>query len=213
VLSWGKSRAVKQILKWIPKDTPTLCSPFIGGGSLELACAQRGINVIAYDNFQPLVNFWQACIKDTAKLAETVRQYIPLSRTNFYLLQKNYFNCQDTLQKAAIFFVLNRASFSGTTFQGGMSPGHPRLTKKTIDALALYQINHLHVRHADFKASIPQHANDFLYLDPPYLIHQKLYGHKMDIKAISKSTLIRRHWQHSLKNEIVGFCLTIIVQQ
>lgn len=29
---------------------------------------------------------------------------------------------------------------------------------------------------ADFKKSIPKHANDFLYCDPPYLIDQKLYG-------------------------------------
>ncbi|MBT7252518.1 MAG: DNA adenine methylase, partial [Candidatus Nitrosopelagicus sp.] len=42
----GKSRAVKEIWKYIePLEPKTLCSPFFGGGSLEIFCAQQGIKV------------------------------------------------------------------------------------------------------------------------------------------------------------------------
>ena len=40
-----KSRAVKIISKYIPKGTTEICSPFFGGGSLELFCAQNGISL------------------------------------------------------------------------------------------------------------------------------------------------------------------------
>ena len=33
----GKTRAVKQIQQYIPKGIDKLCSPFFGGGSLEIA--------------------------------------------------------------------------------------------------------------------------------------------------------------------------------
>ena len=55
----GKSRAVKQVLALLPRGLDLLCSPFLGGASIELACAGRGIAVRGYDSFQPLVAFWQ----------------------------------------------------------------------------------------------------------------------------------------------------------
>lgn len=71
----GKSRAVKQILKHIPEDCGELCSPFLGGGSIELAVAMRGTTVHNYDLFQPVVWFWQALLKDPVRLAETAESY------------------------------------------------------------------------------------------------------------------------------------------
>ena len=41
----GKSRAVKIISEHIRKDTTQICSPFFGGGSLEIHWAQNGIRV------------------------------------------------------------------------------------------------------------------------------------------------------------------------
>ncbi len=60
----GKSRAVKHILPLIPEDCEELCSPFLGGGSVELAVAARGTPVHAYDVFEPLVWFWNALLSD-----------------------------------------------------------------------------------------------------------------------------------------------------
>ena len=77
----GKSRAVSTILPHIPKGTKKLCSPFIGGGSVELACVARGIEVLGSDVFPPLVDFWQEAIEDAEGLAETVQKIpTPLKR-------------------------------------------------------------------------------------------------------------------------------------
>ncbi|WMT84135.1 DNA adenine methylase [Wolbachia endosymbiont of Listronotus oregonensis] len=72
----GKSRAVSQIVnEYIPRGLPTLCSPFIGGGSIELALASRGTKVYGYDAFEPLVRFWQVLLKDPCRGGAEVSKY------------------------------------------------------------------------------------------------------------------------------------------
>ncbi len=172
----GKTRAVKYILDIIPKNTDRLCSPFFGGGSIELACAGRGIKIYGYDNFTPLVDFWQILLTQPKRLAKIVKNYYPLTRDKFYALQKGFHHINDNQERAAVFYVLNRASFSGTTLSGGMSPNHPRFTEKNIDYLANFSNIYLTVAQADFGESMANHENDFLYLDPPYANGEALYG-------------------------------------
>ena len=76
----GESRAVKVLKRYIPAGTETLVSPFLGGGSFELACATEGITVYAADAFEPLINFWQHAKESPVMLAEHVETYYPLRR-------------------------------------------------------------------------------------------------------------------------------------
>ncbi len=177
----GKSRAVRQILDLMPTGLNELCSPFIGGGSIELACAAIGMRVHGYDAFEPLVQFWQTALNDAALLARQVAEYHPLSRTDFYSLQKGYFSISERFTRAAAFYALNRASFSGTTLSGGMSPGHPRFTQSSIDRLRNFSADNLSVNLADFRESIPSHGDHFMYLDPPYANGERLYGDRGDM--------------------------------
>ena len=177
----GKSRAIPQIIDLLPQELDCLCSPFIGGGSIELACAAQGIQVSAYDGFEPLVNFWQSVLEYAPTLAKIVEKFYPLSRTEFYALQKRYCDITERLEKAAVFFVLNRSSFSGTTLSGGMSPGHKRFTKSSIERLDNFTAENITVECADFKESIPANGDKFLYLDPPYANGAKLYGKRGDM--------------------------------
>ena len=66
---------------------------------------------------------------------------------------------------------------------GGMSPGHPRFTISSIERLKMFKAKNLHVMQADFHESIPQANGSLLYLDPPYLLNQKLYGRNGDMHA------------------------------
>jgi len=176
----GKSRGVMEISNFIPQETKEICSPFLGGGSIELACANNGIQVFGYDNFKPLVEFWQCLLTDRIKLAEIIRKYHPLSKKKFYELQIQY--TKSKYKRAAIFYVLNRSSFSGTTLSGGMSPNHPRFTISSIQRIENFETENLHVEQADFKESIKKSKHILLYLDPPYMINQKLYGNKGNLQ-------------------------------
>jgi DNA adenine methylase len=173
----GKNRAVKSILGLIPENERRLCSPFLGGGSIELACTQR-MRVLGSDVFEPLVTFWKVLLKTPDALADKVASYYPLSRSNFYLLQEEHTNINDPLEMAAAFFVLNRASYSGTTLSGGMSPGHPRFNLASIERLRSFMVTNFKVTRADFREVIPAQEDAFLYLDPPYMNDQALYGVK-----------------------------------
>ncbi len=177
----GKTRAVQEIIKYFPPDIDRVCSPFLGGGSIELELVSRGVEVFAHDIFDPVVDFWQTLLKNPKRLAQRVRKYYPLTRSKFYELQDTFANVRSQDERAAIFFVLNRASFSGTTLSGGMSPGHPRFTERAIDALERFEVDNFHVEKLDFHDSLKKHAEDFLYLDPPYLlINPNLYGTRGD---------------------------------
>jgi DNA adenine methylase len=71
----GKSRAVKVILPLIPEDCGELCSPFLGGGSIEIAAAERGMTVHGYDLFAPLVWFWEEILTRPDKVSRRARTY------------------------------------------------------------------------------------------------------------------------------------------
>jgi len=195
----GKSRAVQATLDLIPKSETRLFSPFVGGGSTELACSSR-MTVCAADVFEPLVDFWQALQSDREDLADMVEQFFPIGRDDFYKLQKNYLKLDDRLERAAAFYVLNRSSFSGTTSSGGMSPGHPRFTRSAIQRLRDFRAPNFAVEWGDFRDTLPKYEDSFLYLDPPYLNGQALYGHKggthkgFDHEALADILTHRDRW-------------------
>lgn len=195
----GKSRAVKYIYSCIPANETKLCSPFLGGASIELACTSK-MDVYGSDIFEPLVNFWSVLLKTPESLIDTVKRYYPLTRTNFYNLQQKYIEVIDDVERAAAFFVLNRSSFSGTTLSGGMSPGHPRFNESAIERLRSFKVTNFHVECAEYQDAIPKYDDAFLYLDPPYLNGQALYGvrgdtHKrFDHQALAKLLYGRGRW-------------------
>lgn len=196
----GKNRAVKDILNFIPQKIDTLCSPFFGGGSIELACLARGIKVYGYDIFEPLTNFWQEILSDNQELTKRVETYFPLEKARFYNLQKTYFELEDKKQQAAAYYVLNRCSFSGTTLSGGMSLGHPRFSESSINRLRHFEVKNLSVGNKDFTETLQLHKQDFLYLDPPYANGGALYGKKGNThkdfshELLAKLLLERGNW-------------------
>jgi DNA adenine methylase len=173
----GKNRAIKSILSLIPEDETTLCSPFLGGASIELACTTR-MTVYGSDIFEPLTDFWKSLITHKEELINIVKSYFPLEKKEFYKLQKKLLHIKDPIERGAAFFVLNRSSFSGTTMSGGMSPGHPRFTISSIDRLKHFNVKNFYVENLDYKETINKHKDAFCYLDPPYLNGQALYGVK-----------------------------------
>ena len=174
----GKTRAVSTIRRYIPDNIEAICSPFFGGGSVELSCATDGIVTYGSDAFQPVVNFWKEALKQPVLLSEQVRRYYPMTKRKFYSLQKNYGKLKGALERAAVFYVLNRSSFSGTTLSGGMSPGCPRFTESAIKRLKNFRTDNLQVEYADYKVALDKHSDKFLYLDPPYANGGRLYGNR-----------------------------------
>lgn len=196
----GKTRAVQTIREFIPKETDQIVAPFLGGASVELACAADGTKVYGSDAFAPVVNFWRHALREPVLLSERVRVHHPLTRTKFYSLQKGYQKLPNDLEKAAVFYVLNRSSFSGTTLSGGMSPGHKRFTPSAIDRLRDFRASNLEVDCLDWQEALNNHSETLAYLDPPYANGEKLYGDRGDMhdgfdhEVLAKTLNGRDNW-------------------
>ena len=80
----GKSKAVGLILENLPLlKNKKIISPFFGGGSVELVLSQKlGFNVIGYDIFEMLVNFWNQIINNPIEFSNELKKLIP-DTTNF----------------------------------------------------------------------------------------------------------------------------------
>ena len=121
----GKSRGAKQIFEFIPADTKEICSPFFGGGSVELMCANNGMRVYGYDKFLPLVDFWNCLIKKPDELVQLVAGWWSTGtnglseefeeRKEYQKLKAELLSPKlSQLERAALFYVINRTSFSGS---------------------------------------------------------------------------------------------------
>ena len=171
----GKSRAVNIICPLIPDDVKVLASPFFGGGWIELTMSNMGVKVYGYDIFDPLVCLWQEILEDVGRLADECRKYYPMTRKRYYQMKHAYDQLESRLDKAVYYYISTKMSFSGIFF-GGIS-GRPDFTLPGLDTLEKFKApNVASVENLDFKKSIPKHKDDFLYLDPPYMITSYLYG-------------------------------------
>jgi hypothetical protein len=71
----GKSLAVGNIIEYLPDTITRVVSPFMGGGSVEIAIAKElGIEVVAYDIFELLVNYWNVQINYPKELYESFKK-------------------------------------------------------------------------------------------------------------------------------------------
>ena len=178
----GKTRALKHIIPYFPKDLTEMVSPFFGGGSIEIHYASQGVKVHGYDIFEPLTNFWQHVLARAPAMAHTLEGALyPCSKENFKYFQERVTNTSlDPMLRACVFYVVNRCSFSGATLSGGMSPNHPRYTQSSIDRLRDFKCNNLTVECASFEDSLRRHDDEtFIYADPPYLLEKStLYGER-----------------------------------
>jgi len=180
----GKAKAIKILEQYIPEDTTKIVSPFFGGGSLEFHLASKGVEVEGYDIFKPVVNFWKAVKSDKQKLVGEIRKLLPINKEKFSYLQNVLRHKNDSLfildhEAAAIFFILNRCSFSGTTLAGGYSnqAALGRLTESSIQRILDFDSYKVEVINKSFDEVI-LNTNEFLFCDPPYYLGKKsnLYG-------------------------------------
>ena len=93
----GKSKAYKIITHHLPK-TDRIVSPFIGGGSLESRWAgELGVDVIGFDIFHALTNFWNVLLEQPDALADKLQELEPTKEK--YAEIKEQLVCWDYTQE------------------------------------------------------------------------------------------------------------------
>lgn len=178
----GKSLAVGKIIEFLPNNIERVVSPFMGGGSVEISIAKElNIEVIAYDIFDLLVNYWNIQINQPKELYENLSklQNSKEEYENVKNLIKNIWNKKDGLLKnnysdlelATYYYFSHNLSY-GPGFLGWMSSIYinDKKYKSMLDKVKNFDVSNIQVYNERFENSIPKHNNDFLYLDPPYFL-------------------------------------------
>lgn len=185
----GKTRAIRLLKGVIAENYPgrrVLVSPFVGGASLELALASEGFEIRANDLFMPLAVFWRVLKQQPNELAALVRTLMPVSKDDFYNYRREVVVCNNPLRVAALYFVINRCSFSGSTFCGGYSreAAAHRLTTSSVNRLASTDMRGVGVDNTDYETFLahnPENSDTVVYADPPYYISSYIYGRDGDL--------------------------------
>lgn len=174
----GKSLAVGYIIENLPSKVERLVSPFIGGGSVEIACAKElGIRVRGYDVFDILTNYWRVQLGSPAELATRIGEWEPTKTTYAEVkkrLRAHWKGSElitDRLELAAHYWFNHNLSY-GPGFLGWMSSIYeePNRFKRLLDKVRTFNCRNMSIGHGSFEKTLPRHRNDFLYCDPPYYL-------------------------------------------
>jgi DNA adenine methylase len=183
-LKWagGKGRILAQLLPLIP-DGNRLIEPFVGAGSVFLAC--RFPHLVLADNNPHLISLYKHLQRDPSGVADAVRALlVEANRTpTAYRALRQSFNSPDTqpLARAALFVYINRFGFNGlyrTNRQGefNVSYGYPeRVPEFQEDSLLGFakRLQQAELYCDDFATIMDRaEAGDVVYCDPPYADQQ-----------------------------------------
>ena len=186
----GKSLAVGLIIEHFPNDIKRVISPFLGGGSVEVASAlELGLEVKAFDIFDILVNFWQLLLKDSKALYESLHKLEP-TKENYAMIKeelKAFWNERhknpankplvklNSLTLARDYYFNFNLSY-GPGFLGWMSTIYEdkgrylKALEKVRDFGTHKNAKNLSVECASFETIFEKYPEDFFYLDPPYFL-------------------------------------------
>ena len=194
----GKSRAYDFISSYIPfwPRPKTIVSPFMGGGSLETRWAsEMGINVVGYDVFDILVNYWKHQIEKPERLYDILKGLEP-SKEQYDEIKDillHWDKVQDMFKGwktdhydrkprpldddlGAAYYWFNHNLSYGPMFLGWFSSIFMKkesLYQNSIERVRDFKVPNLEVHCGSFEDSIKAHTNDFLYCDPPYFMESK----------------------------------------
>ena len=188
----GKTRACKIIDSIFTKyyntdDFTSLQSPFFGGGSIEFYLQNKyKYKIIANDKFQPLYNFWLQSKNNNIELCNELEKNMDVTKESFMNYRKNILECNNMIEKAMYYFIINRCSFSGATLSGGFSleASKKRYTSSSIKRIKELNLSDITFHNLDFSDFLDNTPDDstFIFLDPPYYLEKSnLYGSNGDM--------------------------------
>jgi len=196
----GKSKAVGLILHYLPKlNHKKIVSPFFGGGSFELCLSQElDIEVIGYDVFDLLVNFWNILINNKDEFIECLKQFeiseeeftynrhvllnfwekvkppdlVYKTKNKLELKESDLTLLDNNSLLQAVYYYYNMTLSYGPMFLGWPSSNEINKAKfeRRIEKLQKMNLKNLSVTCSSFEKVLEMHKDDFLFLDPPYYL-------------------------------------------
>lgn len=177
----GKRQLLLELEKLAPSKFNNYFEPFIGGGAFLLDLKPH----TAYigDMNEELINTWNTVKNNPNELITELNKHQELNSKEHYLDVRSVDRDgrilkMSNIERAARFIYLNKAGFNGlwrvnSRGQNNVPYANPRTMNLTgaIKGVSEYlQNNSITIKHTDFLNLCQEaQANDFIYLDPPYI--------------------------------------------
>ena len=200
----------------------------MGGGSLESRwSSELGIEVIGYDIFHALTNFWNVLLTDSNGLADRLSELVPTKEkyNEIKEILLRWDSTQDMLSEwktdnykrtpiklddmtAATYYYYHYHLSYGPQYLGYISSNvinNQKKWNKSIERIRGYKNSRLSVHEGSFNDTILNHNEDFLYLDPPYYLKKDSVDNKM-CKGLYPSSNIDVHhtgFDHELLRDLL----------
>lgn len=173
----GKSLAVGHVIELLPDNVKRVVSPFFGGGSVEIAMSKYlDLEVVGYDIFDILCNYWKFQVENPKLLHEKLKELKPNKETfeKIRLILNDVWKGKTKLDPLtlAVYFVYNFNLSYGPGFMGWSSEIYLNKDryKKMIEKIRGFSPKNLKVGCASFEEVFKKYPDDFFYCDPPYFI-------------------------------------------
>ena len=173
----GKSLAVGHVIENLP-HVKRLISPFFGGGSVEIALAQKlGIKVIGSDIDKPLVNYWKFQLNQPEKLYKFLKKLEPDRETYYKIMGicRKWRSGEKKLTdlQLAGFFFFNHGLSYGPSFIGWPSKIYLNKERysKLLNKLRNFKAE-IKIYNLFFEKLFKKYPYDFFYCDPPYFLKE-----------------------------------------
>jgi DNA adenine methylase len=144
---------------------------------VEIALSKKlDLEVIGFDIFDILTNYWKFQIEKPKWLAEKLRELKPNKETfeKIRLILNDVWRKKIVLDKEtlAVYYVYNFNLSYGPGFMGWSSNIYLNEDKykRMIERIENFSPKNLKVECADFREVFKKYPNDFFYCDPPYYI-------------------------------------------
>lgn len=203
----GKSLAAKTIVERFPSGIKHFIDSMVGGGSISFYLLENNLIDGMYylaDKNEELMNFYRV-------LRDTPQALINVLRVFHDFVQRHEnpkqavkdlrdLGAEDLVEASAIFFMLNRLSYSGSTRSGGITDYavKHRFTESSINKLKhcsdLLNRKEVFIGYKDVldPFSYESQKDSFYYLDPPYYGVDGLYGNKGDLSKFDHVKLAEK---------------------
>ena len=173
-----------------PKARQRYSVRFWVGVSIEINLAYRGYTVHAYDNYAPLVNFWQHWLDDPESVRLAAYELLSLYDSDELSRFRYKKHLLDKKQSAAFYYLQNKCAWNGkynrklipvylrSDGEYLIRPHEPQSYNifNNFDFWQSNPLSTLNINHGDFEQVFWIHQHQFAYIDPPYFGIEGEYG-------------------------------------
>jgi len=219
----GKYKLLPQLFKYFPQNINNFYDIFGGGGDVSFNIKAK--HIYLFDKNEELINIYQQLNDNFIKEIEKIINKYNLSKTNKeeYLKLRTYYNDNysfglkniNKYQSAVILYTLlsysfnnfigfNKKNFFNVPFGMNRSSFNISMKNKLKKYINFINNNDINFIYKDFKDINVNNFNkeDFIYLDPPYLITTGSYLRSYNLK-----------WNKETEKELLLFIKKIIAKK